>query len=96
MSLVTRLALYCSLGLVLSLVGFDLGDWNWWLCLLLYVALDHWSRHEGRLEGVAMILEMSPSRVDRIRAMMRRVEAGEDVSQEELEAVNKDNNNDNK
>jgi len=43
-----------------------------------------------------MILEMSPSRVDRIRAMMRRVEAGEDVSQEELEAVNKDNNNDNK
>jgi predicted transcriptional regulator len=53
-----------------------------------------WSRHEGRLEGVAMILDMSPSRVDRIRAMMRRVEAGEDVTKEELEAVNKDNNND--
>ena len=94
MSLVTRVALYCSLGLVLSLVGFDFGDWIWWLCLALYVSVDMWSRHEGRLEGVAMILDMSPSRVDRIRAMMRRVEAGEDVSQEELEAVNKDNNND--
>lgn len=94
MSLVTRVALYCSLGLVLSLVGFDPGDWNWWLCLALYVSIDCWSRHEGRMEGVAMILDMSPSRVDRIRAMMKRVAQGEDVSQEELEAVNKDNNND--
>ena len=98
MSWLTRLALYVSLSLVLGLVGFDYGDWNWWLCLALYMCIDAWSRHEGRLEGVQMVLEMHPDKVDKIRAMMRRVEAGDDITQADVDAINNDseNNNDRK
>ena len=96
MNYLTRLALYVSLSLVLGLVGFDYGDWNWWLCLALFVCVDTWARHEGRLEGVQMVLEMPPAKVELIRSMMRRVEAGEDITQADVDAINKEDSNERK
>jgi len=73
----TRLALCCALGLLLSTIGLSIDTLDYWAVLLSFLAWGWLERHEGRMEGVAMILDMSMMKISRIKAGMDRVLKGD-------------------
>jgi hypothetical protein len=72
----TRLALLIALGLLLSTIGLSIDSLDYWAVLLSFLAWGWLERHEGRMEGVALVLDMSMMKISRIKASMERVLKG--------------------
>jgi hypothetical protein len=79
----TRLALCLALGLLLSTIGLTIDSLDYWAVLLSFLAWGWLERHEGRLEGVALVLDMSMMKISRIKADMERVLKGDTTMTEE-------------
>ena len=73
----TRIALMIALGLLLSAIGLRVDSLDYWAVLLSFLAWGWLERHEGRMEGVALILDMSMMKISRIKAGMDRVLKGD-------------------
>jgi hypothetical protein len=79
----TRIALLIALGLLLYTIGLSIDSLDYWAVLLSFLAWGWLERHEGRLEGVALILDMSMMKISRIKASMERVIKGDTTMTEE-------------
>ena len=79
----TRFALMIALGLLLSTIGLSVDSLDYWAVLLSFLAWGWLERHEGRLEGVALVLDMSMMKISRIKADMERVLKGDTTMTEE-------------
>jgi hypothetical protein len=79
----TRIALMIALGLLLSTIGLSVDSLDYWAVLLSFLAWGWLERHEGRLEGVALVLDMSMMKISRIKAGMERVLKGDTTMTEE-------------
>jgi len=79
----TRIALMIALGLLLSTIGLSVDSLDYWAVLLSFLAWGWLERHEGRLEGVALVLDMSMMKISRIKADMERVLKGDTTMTEE-------------
>jgi hypothetical protein len=79
----TRIALCCALGLLLSTIGLSVDSLDYWAVLLSFLAWGWLERHEGRMEGVALVLDMSMMKISRIKAGMERVLKGDTTMTEE-------------
>ena len=79
----TRIALMIALGLLLSAIGLRVDSLDYWAVLLSFLAWGWLERHEGRLEGVALVLDMSMMKISRIKADMERVLKGDTTMTEE-------------
>jgi hypothetical protein len=73
----TRIALLIALGLLLSAIGLTLDSLDYWAVLLSFLAWGWLERHEGRMEGVALVLDMSLMKIGKIKADLERVEKGD-------------------
>jgi hypothetical protein len=73
----TRLALLIALGLLLTAIGLSIDSLDYWAVLLSFIAWGWLERHEGRLEGVALVLDMSMMKISRIKEDMERVINGD-------------------
>jgi hypothetical protein len=79
----TRTALLIALGLLLYTIGLSIDSLDYWAVLLSFLAWGWLERHEGRMEGVAMVLDMSMMKISRIKAGMERVINGDRTMTEE-------------
>lgn len=79
----TRFALMIALGLLLSGIGLSVDSLDYWAVLLSFLAWGWLERHEGRMEGVALVLDMSMMKISRIKADMERVLKGDATMTEE-------------
>jgi hypothetical protein len=79
----TRTALLIALGLLLSAIGLSIDSMDYWAVLLSFIAWGWLERHEGRMEGVALVLDMSMMKISRIKASMERVINGDRTMTEE-------------
>ena len=82
--MITRVAVYIALGLVLAVLGIQWDQAEFWCLLGLFWCVDFLSRNEGRQEGVAMILSMPMMQVARLKTLMEMVESGKIVTVKEL------------
>lgn len=55
------LALYLTLGLLLSGVGFTFDSWQFWCFLGLFWAVSYTAKNEGRQESVQIIFDVLKS-----------------------------------
>jgi hypothetical protein len=79
----TRISLLIALGLLLYTIGLSIDSLDYWAVLLSFIACGWLERHEGRLEGVALVLDMSMMKISRIKASMERVLKGDATMTEE-------------
>jgi hypothetical protein len=79
----TRTALVFALGLLLYTIGLSIDSLDYWAVLLSFLAWGWLERHEGRMEGVALVLDMSMMKISRIKAGMERVIKGDRTMTEE-------------
>ena len=73
----TRIALLIALGLLLTAIGLSIDSLDYWAVLLSFIAWGWLERHEGRMEGVALVLDMSMMKISRIKADLERVYSGD-------------------
>jgi hypothetical protein len=73
----TRLVLLVAWGLLLSAIGLSIDSLDYWAALLCFLAWGWIERHEGRMEGVALVLDMSLMKIGKIKADLERVEKGD-------------------
>ena len=73
----TRIALCIALGLLLSTIGLSIDTLEYWAVLLSFMAWGMLERHEGRLQGVALVLDMSLQKISRIKEDLDRVYSGD-------------------
>jgi hypothetical protein len=73
----TRIALLIALGLLLTAIGLSIDSLDYWAVLLSFIAWGWLERHEGRMEGVALVLDMSMMKISRIKEDMERVIKGD-------------------
>jgi hypothetical protein len=73
----TRIALLIALGLLLTAIGLSIDSLDYWAVLLSFIAWGWLERHEGRMEGAALVLDMSMMKISRIKADMERVINGD-------------------
>jgi hypothetical protein len=66
-----------ALGLLLSAIGLTIDSLDYWAVLLSFLAWGWLERHEGRMEGVALVLDMSLMKIGKIKADLERVEKGD-------------------
>lgn len=71
------LALWATIGLLLSAVGWAIDTWQFWCFVGVFWAVDQLSRQRGRIDGIIDYLEMS-------EADQRRIKQALDSAKEEL------------
>jgi hypothetical protein len=76
-----RLALYATLGALLSAVGHNWDTWQFWCFLGLFWASEHLTRKEtqewARAEGITAYLNMTPADQQRLKDLLKQVEQEE-------------------
>ena len=82
--MVTRIVLYATLGVLCYSLGFAWNSIEFWSFLGLYWCSDLLAREEGRLDGVAVILEMPMMQIAALKSLLDRADAGEDITNEEV------------
>lgn len=56
-NLMELIALYATMGLLVSAVGFSTSDWQFWCFLGLFWAVSRTARHLGRVEATDLIVQ---------------------------------------
>jgi hypothetical protein len=70
-----RIALYTTLGLVLSAVGADFNTWGFWSILALFWASETITRREGYEAGMVFIATLPQEHLDKIKQEIKKLEA---------------------
>ena len=80
---------------ILTTLELSWDDIRWWAIFVLMLVISYLDRTEGEQIGAANLLNMSRSRLIRVKDFMDRVERGGDHSVEELnEILKKEENKD--
>ena len=69
--LAIELALWITIGLLLTVVGYTINDWQWWCLLGTYWAVNSLSRARGRVEGMIDYIDMTKQEQQRVRDAVR-------------------------
>ena len=72
-----EIALWITVGLLMSVVGFTWEDWQFWSLCATYWAIALLSKQRGKVEGIIDYLEMSQADQNRIKRALK--EAKEEV-----------------
>jgi hypothetical protein len=70
-----RIALYTTLGLVLSAVGAEFNTWGFWCILALFWASEAITRREGYEQGMVFIATLPQEHLDKIKQEIKKLEA---------------------
>lgn len=90
--MIIRIALYSTLGLLLSRLGFEWNTTEFWCFLGLFWSAETVARSEGEQIGISKVLDMHIMKIANIKQMIARLEAGGDVDAKELiNELSKDN-----
>jgi len=77
-NIITRIALYLTLGALLDAFGWTMGTAQFWCMIGITIAADllgRWDgQRQGAIEGVAMYLKLSESEQSEIRKMVKQWE----------------------
>jgi hypothetical protein len=90
--MLTRIVLYSTLGTLLSVLGHTWDSTEFWCFLGLFWACESLARQDGEAIGVGKVLDMHIMKIANLKRMIKKLEAGEDLSYEELHnEIRKDN-----
>jgi hypothetical protein len=73
-----RIALYTTLGLVLSVLEIAWDTWAFWSIVALYWASEALTRREGYEAGMVFIATLPEEHLERIRQEIARIDSKED------------------
>ena len=77
-SVMQRLALYATLGVLMNALGFQFDTWQFWCFLGLFICSEHLSRQEGFGQGLVQGADIYRSLTAEQRAKVDRILKGED------------------
>ena len=73
--MLTRIALYTTLGVLLDALGLSATNWGFWSVLGLFLACDRLSRIEGEqfgtADGVRRYINMTAEQQDNVKKMVK-------------------------
>ena len=72
--MITRLALYATLGIVLGTLELTFDTTGFWLIMLMYWAMDQLSRRQGFEDGIVMTAMLPIKDLERIQQEIREIE----------------------
>ena len=72
-SLMQRLAIYATLGLLLSTLGYYWDSWQFWCVLGLFMCSDHLARREGYELGMVFVATLPDAQLNKIRAEVDKI-----------------------
>ena len=90
----TRLAVYVALALLMTVIGLQWNQVEFWCMIGLFWAAEFLNRQEGRQEGVAIVLDMPMMKIAGLKVIMEKVMSGKDVTVKELMDQLEKNKND--
>lgn len=90
----TRLAVYVALGLLMTVIGLQWNQAEFWCMVGLFWAAEFLNRQEGRAEGVGIVLEMPMMKIANLKVIMEKVMSGKKVTVKELMDQLEKNKND--
>ena len=90
----TRLAVYVALALLMTVIGLQWNQVEFWCMVGLFWAAEFLNRQEGRQEGVAIVLDMSMMKIAGLKVIMEKVMSGKEVTVKELMDQLEKNKND--
>jgi hypothetical protein len=90
----TRLAVYVALALLMTVIGLQWNQVEFWCMVGLFWAAEFLNRQEGRQEGVAIVLDMPMMKIAGLKVIMEKVMSGKDVTVKELMDQLEKNKND--
>jgi len=82
--MITRLAVFVALGLLMAVLGIRWDQVEFWCIIGLFWCVEFLARLEGRQEGVAIVLAMPMMQIARLKTLMELVESGREVTVKEL------------
>ena len=80
----TRLAVYVALALLMTVIGLQWNQAEFWCMVGLFWAAEFLNRQEGRAEGVGIVLEMPMMRIANLKVLVEQVSSGKVVTVKEL------------
>ena len=80
----TRLAVYVALALLMTVIGLQWNQAEFWCMVGLFWAAGFLNRQEGRAEGVGIVLEMPMMRIANLKVLVEQVSSGKEVTVKEL------------
>ena len=80
----TRLAVYVALALLMTVIGLQWNQAEFWCMVGLFWAAEFLNRQEGRAEGVGIVLEMPMMRIANLKVLVEQVSSGKEVTVKEL------------
>jgi len=90
----TRLAVYVALALLMTVIGLQWNQVEFWCMIGLFWAAEFLNRHEGRAEGVGIVLEMSMMKIANLKVLLERAMTGKEITVKELMDQLEKNKND--
>lgn len=79
-----RIAVYLTLGLLCSGLGFAWNTTEFWCFLGLFWSAETLARSEGEQLGVSRVLSMHIMKIANLKRMVSTLEAGGDINHKEL------------
>lgn len=76
--LVTELALWLCIALLLFVIGYGIMDWQFWALSGTYWAVSVMSRKQGTVEGVINFLNLPTADQERVRQALKEIEREQD------------------
>lgn len=72
--LITELALWLTIALLLFVVGFSWSQWQFWALAMTYWAVSTIARKQGTLEGVINYLNLPLADQEKIRRTVNKIQ----------------------
>ena len=85
--MITRLAVFVALGLLMAVLGIQWDQSEFWCLLGLFWCVEFLARHEGRQQGVAQVLDMPTWQYARLKVVMEKISRQEEVTVEQIQEI---------
>ena len=73
-NVITEVALWLTIGLLLFVVGFGWSQWQFWCLIATYWAVSVMSRRQGTIEGVVNYLNLPTADQEKIRRTLNEIQ----------------------
>jgi hypothetical protein len=74
--MITRLALYATLGLTLAALGQTFDTVGFWLIITLVWASEQLARREGIEDGIVIAIDLPQDKIDELKRQLNRIKTG--------------------
>lgn len=68
--MLTRIALYSTLGFLMDALGQSAGDWGFWCVLALFICSDALSRKEGQDHGIWITITLPADKLTELKQQL--------------------------